>query len=153
MSLPMPANLMPLQHPTAWQGRELSQEKSRWHYTLTSLEISELKQAADRFLQQPNYDLNQITTEDFPLPTLSAKLQALQTQLIHGLGFQLWSGLPIKNYSLEKAATIFCGLGSHLGQACSQNAKGHLLGHVKDTSANAQDTNCLLYTSPSPRDS
>ena len=141
----MPSNLDQLQHQTAWHGGTLAQQPARWHYTLSPTEVTELEQAADHFLQQPNHDLSQITSADFPLPLLSEKLQALQHQLINGLGFQLWSGLPVQNYSIQKAATIFCGLGSHLGTSCSQNAQGHLLGHVKDTSANAQDGNVRIY--------
>ena len=145
MSQPTPPDLSPLQHATAWRGSELSQHKFRWHYTLSATEISELEQAADHFLRQPEHNLARITPTDFPLSTLSSKLQTLRQQLIRGLGFQLWSGLPIRHYSPDEAATIFCGLGSHLGQACSQNAQGHLLGHVQDTTANAQDTNVRIY--------
>lgn len=145
MSLPIPPNLSPIRHATAWQGSSIIRQKSRWHYTLTLTEIHELEQAADYFLRQPDRDLSQISSTDFPLPTLAGKLQALQNQLVNGLGFQLWSGLPVQSYSPQKAATIFCGLGSYLGKACSQNAQGHLLGHVKDTSANAQDSNVRIY--------
>ena len=42
-------------------------------------------------------------------------------------------GLPVATYSQEFAATIFCGVGAHLGSARSQNAMGHILGHVRDT--------------------
>lgn len=42
-------------------------------------------------------------------------------------------------------ATVFCGLGSHLGHARSQNAAGHILGHVKDLGADEQDVNARIY--------
>ncbi len=145
MSIPMPPKLDLLQHPSAWHGNTLTQHPTQWCYTLTTAEISELEQAAECFIQQPEGDLTQICPASFPLPLLSSKLQALHQQLINGLGFELWRGLPINRYSLTEAAVIFCGLGSYLGAACSQNAQGHLLGHVKDTSANAQDNDVRIY--------
>jgi len=33
---------------------------------------------------------------------------------------------------MRQAATAFWGLGSHMGEACSQNGQGHVLGHVKN---------------------
>ena len=43
------------------------------------------------------------------------------------------------------AATIFCGLGSHLGSARSQNAQGHILGHVRDLGRDASDPSTRIY--------
>lgn len=54
-------------------------------------------------------------------------------------------GLPVANYSQKFAATIFCGVGAHLGSARSQNAAGHILGHVRDTGADASDPNTRIY--------
>ncbi len=36
-------------------------------------------------------------------------------------------------------------IGAHLGHARSQNAAGHILGHVKDLGADAQDVNAQIY--------
>ena len=54
-------------------------------------------------------------------------------------------GLPIGGYSQEFAATVFCGIGAHLGSARSQNADGHILGHVRDVGANPDDPNVRIY--------
>ncbi len=40
-------------------------------------------------------------------------------------------------FTLEQAAIAFWGLGHHIGQAKSQNGRGHLLGHVTDIGADA----------------
>jgi hypothetical protein len=51
-------------------------------------------------------------------------------------------------YTLEKAALAYWGLGLHLGRPVSQNAKGHLLGHVRDLGLDpANPTNRLYATS------
>ena len=45
----------------------------------------------------------------------------------------------------ELASTIFFGIGAHLGRARSQNADGHLLGHVRDIGADSRDPNTRIY--------
>jgi hypothetical protein len=47
--------------------------------------------------------------------------------------------------SQAMAAAIFCGIGSHLGRARSQNAAGHILGHVRDKGADPNDPNTRIY--------
>ena len=53
--------------------------------------------------------------------------------------------MPVSRYSAEVYATIFCGIGSHLGSARSQNAAGHLLGHVRDIGADVNNPNTRIY--------
>jgi hypothetical protein len=53
--------------------------------------------------------------------------------------------LPIENYSQAFCATIFCGIGAHIGSTRSQNADGHILGHVRDIGADANDPNSRIY--------
>ena len=62
-----------------------------------------------------------------------------------GSGFEVLRGLPIERYSQAEAATIFCGIGAHLGHARSQNAAGHILGHVRDVGADPNDPNSRIY--------
>ena len=54
-------------------------------------------------------------------------------------------GLPVANYSQEMAATIFCGIGAHLGSARSQNSEGHILGHVRDLGLDSDDPSVRIY--------
>ena len=72
-------------------------------------------------------------------------LEALREKLIDGIGFELLRGLPVEHYTQAMAATIFCGIGAHLGSARSQNAAGHILGHVRNTGADARDPNTRIY--------
>jgi hypothetical protein len=46
---------------------------------------------------------------------------------------------------MREAATAFFGLGAHLGNARSQNGKGHVLGHVRDLGLDAHDPNVRIY--------
>lgn len=44
-----------------------------------------------------------------------------------------------------QAATAFCGLGCYLGASRSQNAKGHVLGHVYDMGLSSTDPAVRIY--------
>ena len=65
--------------------------------------------------------------------------------MLHGIGVEVLRGLPIAQYTPKTAATIFCGIGAHLGSARSQNAAGHILGHVRDMGANPNDPSVRIY--------
>jgi hypothetical protein len=118
----------------AWLGREMAQQPERWTITLSAQQIAELDGALAGVISG-NRELAAITKAHFPLPTLGPVLAALREELIHGRGFALVRGLPAGGYTEEEAATIFFGLGSHLGHARSQNAAGDVLGHVRERAA------------------
>ena len=59
-------------------------------------------------------------------------LAEIAEQLINGRGFQRISGLPVDRLGADDASWIYWGVGMHLGVPWAQNAKGHLLGDVKD---------------------
>lgn len=130
--------------PSAWIGRELSDNPDLWLYTLTSDDIADLEQAARHYLFLDR-DIGEITAEAFPLTQFQRHLETLKTKLLGGVGVEVLRGLPVSTYSQETAAAIFCGIGAHLGSARSQNAAGHILGHVRDVGANPEDANTRIY--------
>jgi hypothetical protein len=130
--------------PSAWRGEDMAAHPDRWLVHLTGGEIAELERAAESFLAA-NAEIGEITKDKFPLPRFGAHLAKLKDALIHGIGFEVIRGLPVAQYSQQFAATIFCGVGAHLGSARSQNAKGHILGHVRDVGADARDPNTRIY--------
>ncbi len=129
---------------SAWRGQDMAANPDRWLARLTADEIAELEQAANSFLAITK-EIGGITKEQFPLPRFGAHLAKLKETLINGTGFEVIRGLPVANYSQELAAAIFCGVGAHLGSARSQNAMGHILGHVRDVGADAKDPNTRIY--------
>ena len=129
--------------PSAWTGREM-RDSTDWVFTLTEDQVDEIEFASHRFLSMGG-DPGEIGAEDFPLPRLSGHLAQLRETLLHGCGFEVIRGLPVAGYDQRLAATIFCGVGAHLGKARSQNAQGHVLGHVRDLGANPDDPNSRIY--------
>ena len=140
MTAPLPPTFT---GPSAWVGRDMAQ-RSDWLVQLDSAQIAELEAAAAHYLSLGR-DVGEISAQDFPLPTFAQDLQRLSHTLLHGAGFEVLRGLPVAQYSQETAATIFCGLGAHLGRARSQNAAGHILGHVRNIGADARDPNTRIY--------
>src|SRR5262249_30749649 len=130
--------------PSAWQGAEMKANPDRWLMSLAASEIAELENAAEFYLGSGK-EIADISRESFPLLHLGAHLEDLKERLLHGLGFEVIRGLPVAKYSQKFAATIFCGVGAHLGSARSQNAAGHILGHVRDVGADARDPNTRIY--------
>src|SRR5262249_53442181 len=83
--------------------------------------------------------------QDFPLPTVSAKLDEIYDRLEQGLGVVLIRGLPREHYSVRGCELIYWGIGVHLGTPVSQNTRGHLLGHVRDEGRTLEDPTARGY--------
>jgi hypothetical protein len=145
---PVPARLEALpetiERPSAWIGSELATAPEKWRYVLDGEDIAELESAARRYLASGR-DIGDISSASFPLDAFAERLRSLRSTLLHGVGFELIRGLPIDRYTREFAAAIFCGIGAHLGSARSQNAAGHILGHVRNVGADAADVNTRIY--------
>jgi hypothetical protein len=134
----------PITGAAAWLGSDLATNPTAWMHQLSGGEITDLENAARHYLGLCK-DVGEITKADFPLAHFNTHLAAMRQKLLHGIGVEVLRGLPIENYTQEFAATIFCGIGAHLGHARSQNAAGHILGHVRDVGADANDTKTRIY--------
>ena len=117
--------------PAAWHGPDMAKRMQEWTHSFTGDELAELDAAVEVVCKR-GLDVIDIRQEDFPLPLLGPRLAEIRRELMHGRGFALLRGLPVDRYDRQRAAIAFFGLGSHLGEAVSQNAKGHALGHVTD---------------------
>ncbi len=125
----------PVEGPTAWYGPDMM-ARTDWVHALSADDLAEIERAM-RPLAEAQADIARITKADFPLPTLAPKLARICEGLLDGRGFALLRGLPVERWSIREAATAYFGIGSHFGNARSQNAKGHVLGHVRDLGLNA----------------
>lgn len=145
MNATEPAMTLPPERtgPAAWYGPAMAADPS-WIIPLTSAEIAEVE-AVTRRLAAAEADIAAITAADFPLPGLAPRLAAIRDDLLHGRGFALLRGLPVERWSMRESATAFFGIGAHIGHARSQNAKGHVLGHVKDMGLSSKDPNVRIY--------
>jgi len=122
----------------------MTQRKDEWTLELSKSEIVELECATRKVLESDS-KLGSMTAEDFPLPTLGPKLISIRKELILGRGFVLLKGVPVAKYSENEAGTMFFGVGLWLGYPRSQNAQGHILGHVRNMGLSSTNPNARIY--------
>lgn len=130
--------------PSAWVGPEMARSPEKWLYRLSNADIADLEQAAQAFLDTDK-DVGEISKGAFPLGQFAEHLKELRNTMLDGVGVEVLRGLPVEGYSQEFAAAVFCGIGAHVGSARSQNAQGHILGHVRDIGADPNDPNSRIY--------
>ena len=129
--------------PAAWRGPEMA-ARNDWIEHLAPAEVAEIEAAATP-LAASDLDIAQISAADFALPTLGSRLVRIRDEVLNGRGFALLRGLPVDRWSMRSAATAFFGLGTHFGHALSQNAQGHVLGHVRDLGLRSDDPKVRIY--------
>jgi hypothetical protein len=127
---PSPAR-KPIEGPSAWTAAEMRGREAEWSYRLASSHVAEIESALQA-VRARGLDIADISREDFPLPTLGPVLERLRGEVLNGRGFVLLRGMPVEDRPIAESATAYWGVGSYFGSARSQNAKGHLLGHVYD---------------------
>jgi hypothetical protein len=124
------STITPIDGPSVWKGSEIDYRQEGLH-TLSTAEIAEID-AALQAIATP--DIPDITTETFPLPTLSGYLRRMGEDLRTGRGFVLLRGLPRDRYTTDEMGRIYVGLGVHIGKLLPQSWHGELLGNVIDVS-------------------
>lgn len=117
--------------PANWKGPDLAATPERWSHDFSAAEIDDLRAVIARHGDRED-DLIEVSRDDVDMPTLGPKLAEIREQLLNGCGLALLRGFPVQDFDLRQAATAFWAVGLHLGEAVSQNAKGHALGHVRD---------------------
>lgn len=135
--------LQPVVDPAAWEPGEILANHS-WAYVFTPDDLDEIMDAVARF-RASGTPLAQMRLEDFPLPRVRAVLADAREELREGRGFVYLRGLPVESISADDAATAYFGIGQHIGVPVSQNAQGHILGHVKDYGRSIDDLNSRGY--------
>jgi hypothetical protein len=120
-----------------WTAKDVA-DPSTWTELLSQAEVDELEAAVEHaFAASDNF--LEIGKAEFPLPTLGARLKAIERQLMDGRGFVLIRGLPRERWSNDEMSMAYWGIGAHLGRPWPQNAKGHLLGDVTDHGKSRDD--------------
>lgn len=116
--------------PAGWTKEDIF-SSDEWVYRLTDADIAELDGVVSE-LEQKNIAIKDIDRDSFEFPSLASKLDAIKNDVLWGRGFAVIRGVPVGRYSRLQSAIAFWCIGLHIGVPVSQNAKGHVLGHVKD---------------------
>jgi hypothetical protein len=143
-AFPMSAILTePVAGSVAWRGGELKPDDS-WVYQLGDADLLELEAAVSvSRARRPVVEL--VTRDDFPLPALGSKLTEVAARLEDGRGLFWIRGFPVERWSEDDAARVLWGLGTYLGRAIPQNARGDLVGHVRYEGLELSDPHARGY--------
>ncbi|MEI6161276.1 MAG: TauD/TfdA family dioxygenase [Roseococcus sp.] len=133
----------PIGGPAAWLGAEMA-ARTDWVETFTPVDLAEIEAAVAEHLASGRA-MGEITPATFRLPTLAPRLTRILHDIQHGRGFVLLRGFDVAGRDIEESAIAYLGIGAHLGGFRSQNAKGHLLGHVKDLGLDIQNPKVRYY--------
>ena len=124
----------PVVDPAAWTGSDL-EKREDWIYRLTEREIGDLLAMAKSVGGRIGGDSNLLLRagrDDFDLGAFASRLAEIRHDLKDGLGLALIRGLPLDAMTPVEAATLYWGIGRHLGTAVSNNPDGDMIGHVMD---------------------
>ena len=137
-------------HPGAWFGPDMAAHPERWVWQLSDRQVADLDVVVAR-LDAGGRDIVDLTAADTMVPSLAEDIGRMRHDLLDGIGFRLVRGVPVQHYNVRQAAIAFWCFASQLGEIVPQNAKGHMLGHVRDlgydytkVSARAYQTSDLL---------
>lgn len=128
--------------PDAWIGPVIQQDAS-WVLHLDADDITEIDAALA--LARRNRTRIPFVPSAFPLHNLRSKLDGVLDEIQNGHGFKLIRGIPRERYSDDDCEIIYWGITRYLGTPVSQNARGHLLGHVRDEGRTTSDPNARAY--------
>lgn len=113
-----------------WRSSDVT-DPTEWTLRLDDGDLRELDAALDHARSVAD-DVLDVTSDDFPLPSLSSRLTQFAHELVEGRGFGRIGTIDVERLGPEDASWIYWGIGMHLGDPWPQNAKGHLLGDVRD---------------------
>jgi hypothetical protein len=128
--------------PDAWIGSAIQHDTS-WIFRLEEDHLAEIDTALAR-AKRSGIRIP-FAADAFPLPRLETKLDGILEEIENGRGFKLIRGIPRHRYSDADCELIYWGITSRFGTPVSQNARGHLLGHVRDEGRVLTDPNARAY--------
>jgi hypothetical protein len=136
----------PVVDPAFWYREEFTSNEN-FVYRLSSDEVGEIFAAVER-VERSGLALKDVTRDEFVLPEFSKAMAMFEDELLEGRGFVFIRGLPVEGRTILQNAIAFWGLGTYMGQAIPQNAKGHLLEHVKNAGGDINAATGRGYNSP-----
>lgn len=138
----------PVEEPWVWSAAGLA-ARDDWVIRLDEGARQDIAAALDG-VKRRGLALEDITADDFPLPSVSAGLAKVKALLSDGPGLCLVRGFPVDDYGRDDLAIVLWGFGAHLGTGVSQSYRGDLIGDVMDMSHTGDIRRS--YRSPRPLD-
>jgi hypothetical protein len=121
----------PITGRACWTGKELD-ASGDWIHHFSQAHLDEIDQALAR-PQAPRNPALQVRSRGLPLPGCTAPFLAMiSDELENGRGAVRLRGIDAARYSDDDLRRDLLGIGRHLGTAIYQNARGEIMGEVRD---------------------
>jgi hypothetical protein len=133
----------PVIDPAGWLPEDFG-AVATWSYQISERDIGELA-AAVTSVRRQGTAIEAVNRENFHLERLADVLADVKRELTDGRGMVMMQNFPVDRLDREAIAFAYLGLGSYIGNTISQNAQGHILGHVKDLGGDYADLNTRGY--------
>ncbi len=115
---------------SVWTGTEL-EHAGDWIRALDDAQRAEIGAALQQ-IKRRGFSTFGFGRDDFPLPLTAPLLADISNELETGRGAVRLRGLDVDTYDEDDLRRIFWGIGRHLGTAVYQNARGEIMGEVRD---------------------
>jgi alpha-ketoglutarate-dependent taurine dioxygenase len=125
-----------------WMGSEMVKTPDIWTRRWSREQLDDLISTASQ-LEAAN--LVHLDADAVAPDSIRALATEIRADLVDRHGFTLLRGLPVDELDHSTTAAAFMLLGGLIGRPRSQNAAGHLLGHVKDVGGDLADTSTRIY--------
>jgi alpha-ketoglutarate-dependent taurine dioxygenase len=132
----------PTPGPKLWMGSEMVKTPDTWTRRWSQEQLDDIVATAS---QVGPSDLVHLDADKVAPDSIRALATEIRGDLIDRHGFTLLRGFPVDELDHATIAASFMLLGGLIGQPRSQNAVGHLLGHVKDVGADLADASTRIY--------
>ena len=136
------ADPVPASSPKLWMGSDMMRQPDIWMRRWSREQLDDLIATAS---QLGPADLVQLDADSVAPDSIRALATDIRSDLIDRHGFTLIRGFPVDRLDRSTVAAAFMVLGGLIGRPRSQNAAGHLLGHVRDTGADLADASTRIY--------
>lgn len=113
-----------------WSSADIAASDD-WIWRLSPQSVDEIHAAVES-VKATGKKFEDVTREDFPLPSLEAEFADMRHELHRGRGFCLIKDVPVDGYDDDDLALIHWGIGAHMGFGLSQSYRGDKIGHVMD---------------------
>ena len=137
----------PVDDGATWTPDDLVDDPS-WIHEFETADIIELETAVEN-LRRRHVPVFEFGRSDFVLPNLELKFRQTAIEVENGRGVVLWRGINPSRYDEDTLKMLYWGIGTHLGTPITQNAKGDLIGHVRDRGGDYDAKNVRGYTTRS----
>jgi hypothetical protein len=123
-------DVKPIAGGCVWHGRDMA-GSAHWQRRLTAAQLGEIDDALAAATAR-GLRWEDMTAEDFPLPSFAALAEDIRVELEEGSGILLLRGLDPGHYTPDQLKILYAGLCRHIGTLVYSNRAGEIMREIRD---------------------